>query len=191
MAVDGKRRTAFILGGVVVGMLALSAASVPLYAMFCRATGFGGTPRVASAPATTVSDATVLVQFDAATDPKLPWSFHPTQRSMVVPLGEQMLAVYTAENHSDRPIVGRAVFNVTPLKIGGYFAKLACFCFEEQTLEPGQKVDMPVSFFVDPAMLEGDADVAAVKEITLSYTFYMDEAATAELAKKRGLGPVS
>ncbi len=190
MPAEGKRRTAWILGGVVVGMLGLSAASVPLYSMFCKVTGFDGTPRVASAPADHIANATVLVQFDAATDPKLPWSFHPAQRSLVVPLGEQTLAIYTAENRSDRPIVGRAVFNVTPLKIGGYFAKLACFCFEEQTLEPGQKVDMPVSFFVDPAMLEGGADVAAVKEITLSYTFYMDEAATAELAKKRGLAPV-
>ena len=130
----------------------------------------------------------MLEEFAAA--PDLKWKFQPQQRLMEVRPGEEHLAFYEAQNMDDGPVVGSAVFNVTPHKAGYYFSKVQCFCFEEQTLEPGQKVDMPVSFFVDPAMLEGDADVAAVKEITLSYTFYMDEAATAELAKKRGLGPV-
>ena len=132
----------------------------------------------------------VRVAFNADVDPKLAWSFHPVQREISLPPGEERLAFYEAVNRSDRPIVGRAVFNVTPDKIGSYFAKIECFCFQEQVLEPGQKVEMPVSFFVDPALLE-DPSTREVRQITLSYTFYMDEAATAELIRKRAQGSTS
>jgi cytochrome c oxidase assembly protein subunit 11 len=182
--------TALALSGVIVAMLGLSAASVPLYDLFCRVTGYGGTPRIAAAAPGGPAEVLVRVAFNADVDPKLAWSFHPVQREISLPPGEERLAFYEAVNRSDGPIVGRAVFNVTPDKIGSYFAKIECFCFQEQVLEPGQKVEMPVSFFVDPALLE-DPSTREVRQITLSYTFYMDEAATAELIRKRAQGSTS
>jgi cytochrome c oxidase assembly protein subunit 11 len=182
--------TALALSGVIVAMLGLSAASVPLYDLFCRVTGYGGTPRIATEAPGGPAAVLVRVAFNADVDPKLAWSFHPVQREISLPPGEERLAFYEAVNRSDRPIVGRAVFNVTPDKIGSYFAKIECFCFQEQVLEPGQKVEMPVSFFVDPALLE-DPSTREVRQITLSYTFYMDEAATAELIRKRAQGSTS
>ncbi len=182
--------TALALAAVIVAMLGLSAASVPLYDLFCRATGYGGTPRIAIAIEGAPASVVVTVAFNADVDPRLPWSFQPVQREIRLPPGEERLAFYEAVNHSDRPVVGRAVFNVTPEKVGPYFAKLACFCFQEQVLEPGQKVEMPVSFFVDPALLQ-DASTREVRQITLSYTFYLDEAATADLIRKRAQGSTS
>jgi cytochrome c oxidase assembly protein subunit 11 len=165
---------------VIVAMTGLTAASVPLYDLFCRVTGYGGTPRVAERAPEAATTRMVTVRFNADTDPDLPWGFRPMQRSVTVPVGEQTLAFYEAVNRSEEAIVGRAVFNVTPFKVGPHFAKVHCFCFEEQTLQPGERVEMPVSFFVDPALL-ADADAAEVAQITLSYTFFIDREATAAL----------
>jgi cytochrome c oxidase assembly protein subunit 11 len=176
-----NRRTALYASSIIVGMLGLTAASVPLYDLFCRVTGFGGTTQVAGAAPEAATDQTIRVSFNADRDPALPWHFQPVQRRLDVKIGENHLAFYEAENRSDRPIVGRAVYNVTPHKVGGYFAKVHCFCFEEQLLMPGEKIEMPVSFFVDPQML-ADVDTSDIREITLSYTFFIDEEATAAAA---------
>jgi cytochrome c oxidase assembly protein subunit 11 len=172
-----NRRTALYASGIVVGMLGLTAASVPLYDLFCRVTGFGGTTQVAEALPEATHEEIVRISFNADREPDLPWRFQPSQRHLEVKVGENHLAFYEAENRSDRPIVGRAVYNVTPHKVGGYFAKVHCFCFEEQLLLPGERIEMPVSFFVDPAMLD-DVNTRDIREITLSYTFFIDEEAT-------------
>jgi cytochrome c oxidase assembly protein subunit 11 len=173
---------------VIVVMLGLTAASVPLYNLFCKATGYDGTPRIAAGEArpaeAKAARAEVTVFFNADTDQRLPWSFHPAQRQVTVKIGEDNLAYFEAANRSNRPVVGHAVYNVTPDKAAYYFVKLECFCFQNQTLEPGQKVEMPVSFYIDPAMLD-DSNAREVQQVTLSYTFYLDEAATAELNRKR------
>ena len=182
-----NRRTAVAACLVIAAMLGLTAASVPLYDLFCRVTGFGGTPRLeAQGPAAT-SERMVTVLFNADTGADLPWRFRPLQRSLTVPVGEETLAFYEAVNRGDWPVVGRAVYNVTPFKVGGYFAKVHCFCFEEQTLQPGERVEMPVSFYVDPAMLD-DPDTGEVRQITLSYTFFIDREATAKLHAAPGAG---
>jgi len=174
-----NRRTAIFASSIIVGMLGLTAASVPLYDLFCRVTGYGGKPqRASSVPGAVADGRTIRVSFNADHDPGLPWSFQPLQRRMEVVPGESYLAFYAAENRASVPIVGRAVYNVTPFKVGGYFAKVQCFCFDEQLLQPGERVEMPVSFFVDPAIFE-DADTKDVVEITLSYTFYEDPEASA------------
>ena len=160
---------------IVGGMIGLSYASVPLYALFCQVTGYGGTTQVATDAPRDVSEQTIKIRFNADVNSRLPWQFKPEQREMTVKLGEDNLAHYMAENMSVKPITGQAVYNVTPLKAGQYFSKIACFCFDEQTLEPGQRVDMPVSFYVDPAIAE-DPNTRDVKTITLSYTFYKAEA---------------
>ncbi len=179
--------TGALLSGDIAAMVGLSAAAVPLYDLFCRTTGYGGTPRTAASASETLAAVEVRVAFNADIDPGMPWGFRPLQREMTVRPGEEHLAFYEAVNRSDRPVMGRAVYNVTPVKVGGYFAKLECFCFQEQLLEPGERVEMPVSFFVDPAMLD-DESTREVRQITLSYTFYMDVAATAELARRRSAG---
>ena len=175
-----------VLALVIAGMLGLTAASVPLYNLFCKATGYDGTPRIAAGEARQAAAAPVEVTvfFNADTDQRLPWSFRPAQRQVTVKIGEDNLAYFEAVNRSDRPVVGHAIYNVTPDKAAYYFVKLECFCFQNQTLEPGQKVEMPVSFYVDPAMLD-DPNAREVRQVTLSYTFYLDEAATAELNRKR------
>ncbi len=184
-----NRRTGIYAASIIVGMLGLTAASVPLYDLFCRVTGFGGTPQVAdSVPGAVADGRTIQVSFNADRDPELPWSFQPLQRRMEVVPGESYLAFYAAENRSDVPIVGRAVYNVTPFKVGGYFAKVQCFCFEEQLLQPGERVEMPVSFFVDPAIFEDDSTKDVV-EITLSYTFFEDAEASAALAAAETAAP--
>lgn len=157
--------------GVVVGMIGLSYASVPLYRIFCQVTGFAGTPRIAVAASDTVSAETMEVRFDANVGQGLPWEFGPERVSMKVRLGENTVAHYRAHNTSSVPVVGTATFNVTPDQIGSFFNKIACFCFTEQRLEPGESVEMPVSFFIDPAIVN-DLDGAKVRNITLSYTFY-------------------
>jgi cytochrome c oxidase assembly protein subunit 11 len=168
-----NRRTGLMLFTIVLGMVALAFASVPLYRLFCEVTGFGGTPQrvEASASPAAVSDRVVTVRFNADVNSGLPWSFQPAQRSIEVKIGEQALAFYRATNHADRPVTGTATFNVTPDKAGAYFAKIECFCFTEQTLEPGQSVEMPVTVYVDPAMLQ-DRGLDDVDTITLSYTFF-------------------
>ena len=172
--VTGNRRnagTAVILGGVVVGMVAMAYAAVPLYRLFCQVTGFGGTTQIAAVAPGATGDRLVTVRFNADTMGGLPWQFRPTQRELIVRVGEEALAFYRAENSTDRTIAGNATFNVTPHKAGPYFDKIDCFCFERQVLTPGESTQMAVSFFIDPAILE-DRNLDDVKSITLSYTFF-------------------
>jgi cytochrome c oxidase assembly protein subunit 11 len=157
--------------GALLTMGAATWAAVPLYRIFCQVTGYGGTPMRADQAPKTVSDRTITVRFDANVTPGMPWEFQPEQRVMEVKLGENALAFYKAHNTSQEAIKGTASFNVSPDAAGAYFAKIECFCFTEQTLEPGESVDMPVSFFVDPSIAQ-DRDAHVIKEITLSYTFY-------------------
>ena len=168
---------------VAGGMLGLSFASVPLYRLFCQVTGYGGTPNVeAEAAPGAVAERVITVRFDSNVNSALPWRFKPTQRAVDLRVGEEGLAFYRAENISDKPVTGTASFNVTPFKAAQYFSKIECFCFTEQTLAPGEFVDMPVTFYVDPDIM-ADENVADVKAITLSYTFYpvdMDDADEAE-----------
>ncbi len=172
---SGTRRsktvTALLACAAIVAMLGLTAASVPLYRLFCQATGYGGTTQLARIPPAP-AERTIKVRFNADLDPGLPWVFQPGQREAVVRLGEQHLAYFRASNRADHAVTGQATFNVTPDKVGIYFSKIACFCFEEQVLQPGEEVDMPVSFFVDPAILD-DPNAREVRTITLSYTFFM------------------
>ncbi|MBN8195777.1 cytochrome c oxidase assembly protein [Thalassospira povalilytica] len=170
-----NRKILFSCVFVVGAMVGLAYASVPLYKLFCQVTGFGGTTQVATEAPAEVSEKTIKVRFNADVNSGLNWQFKPEQREITVRLGEDNLAYYMAENMSVQPITGQAVYNVTPLKAGQYFNKIACFCFDEQTLEPGQRVDMPVSFYVDPAIAE-DINTQDVKTITLSYTFFKAEA---------------
>jgi cytochrome c oxidase assembly protein subunit 11 len=160
---------------VVAGMVGMSFAAVPLYRLFCQVTGYGGTTQLAeSAPGAAAES--VTVRFNADTARGMPWRFSPVQREVTARLGEQVTVFYEASNPSARPVTGTATFNVTPLGAGAYFAKIECFCFVEQRLEPGQTVAMPVTFFVDPA-LRDDPDAAWVDTITLSYTFFEKEEA--------------
>ncbi len=166
------------LGGMaallVAAMVGLAFASVPLYRIFCQVTGFDGTTQRAAegtqAPGAVVGKI-VSVRFDANTSSALPWTFEPEQHTERVAVGARMLAFYNAKNLSDRPVTGRAVFNVTPTQAGQYFTKIQCFCFTEQTLQPGEEVRMPVVYYIDPKFLK-DEDAAKITEITLSYTFY-------------------
>jgi cytochrome c oxidase assembly protein subunit 11 len=156
---------------VVVGMVGASYAAVPLYYMFCRATGYGGTPNRADAAPGATGDRVLTVHFDTNVDPALPWSFAPETRSVHVKIGEDRLVYFHAVNKSNVAITGHAAFNVAPDAAARYFTKIQCFCFTEQRLEAGESVDMPVSFFVAPAIL-GDRADDNLTEITLSYTFY-------------------
>ena len=166
-----NRRTGLIMLGFALGMLGVGYAAVPLYRLFCQTTGFGGTTQRADKAPDQTAEATVTVRFDANTSGNLDWTFNPVQTAMTVKVGEQAMAHYRAINRSGRTLTGSAIFNVTPDSVGAYFNKIQCFCFTEQTLKAGESVDLPVVFFVDPDMLK-DADSKAVKEITLSYTFY-------------------
>ncbi|OUS13536.1 cytochrome c oxidase assembly protein [Rhodospirillales bacterium 47_12_T64] len=170
-------RVALILGGLVCGMVGLAFASVPLYRLFCQVTGFGGTTQVAEAgseESLTVIDRDMTIRFDSSVNGNLPWNFKPAQRAVDLKVGEEGIAFYRAKNTSKDTIKGVATFNVTPLKAGQYFVKIDCFCFSEQTLLPGQEVDMPVTFYVDPE-IENDPNLGDVKTITLSYTFFRDD----------------
>lgn len=176
---SGKHKTAAIASMVAAGMVGLSFAAVPAYKAFCQITGWGGTTQRADVGAGQILDRKVTVRFDSTTSQKLPWRFKPEQVSQTMRIGETSLAYFEAENLSDRPIIGTASFNVQPAKVGKYFRKIECFCFTEQLLQPGEKVSMPVTYFVDP-------DIAKVKTlddvrtITLSYTFFRNEDAEAE-----------
>ncbi len=156
---------------VVAGMVALSFAAVPLYRVFCQLTGFAGTTQRADAPAARTLERMMTVQFDANVSAALPWKFTPAQRQITLQVGEQVLALYRAQNTSQLAITGTATFNVSPPSAGAYFNKVECFCFTEQSLKPGQAVDMPVTFFIDPD-IEHDDDLRSLTTITLSYTFY-------------------
>lgn len=168
---DPNKRTAAQAGAVVLLMGSLAWASVPLYDLFCRVTGYGGATSVATAASDEILDQTITVRFDASLDRGMPWEFRPVQREMTLRIGEMGLAFYEAYNPTDRPVAGQASFNVAPYAAGGYFDKIECFCFTEQVLQPGERVEMPVSFFVDPAIVE-DREGRFVHTITLSYTFY-------------------
>jgi cytochrome c oxidase assembly protein Cox11 len=170
----GQRKNLQIIApcvAVIAVMLGLVAYSPKLYRLFCGATGLGGTTQRAYLDLDVISKRTVTVQFDSNVEPGLPWRFEPEQRAVIVHLGEQKLVFFTAENTSDQAIVGHATFNVTPLQTGIYFTKIQCFCFTEERLEPHQKVEMPVVFFVDPAFAK-DPDLRSIDTITLAYTFF-------------------
>jgi cytochrome c oxidase assembly protein subunit 11 len=167
----GANRTLAQTVAVVVFMVGLAFASVPFYSWFCRVTGFSGYTNVAEAGPDTILDQTIKVRFDASIDREMPWTFKPVQREMTLRLGETGLAFYEAHNPTDRVVSGQAAYNVTPYEAGGFFDKIECFCFIEQTLQPGETVQMPVSFFVDPAIVD-DRDAKYVHTITLGYTFY-------------------
>lgn len=174
MAVEAaKRRTGLLAAGVAIGMVGLAYASVPLYRLFCQVTGFGGTTQQATEAALPARPLAkkISVRFDANVAPGLSWSFHPVKTHETVRIGERRLAFYRATNIGSTPLTGTATFNVTPDTAGSYFVKIACFCFQEQTLQPGQSIDMPVTYFVDPTIVD-DPDGRRIDEITLSYTFF-------------------
>ncbi len=167
-------------------MGSVTAASPTLYKIFCQVTGYGGTTQRATAPSHQVLDKIVTVRFDANVSPNLAWKFEPVQATMDVKIGENGLAFFRATNLSNKPLKGTAAFNVAPDVAGIYFNKIECFCFTEQLLQPGQTVEMPVTFFLDPKMVE-DRDTAGLSNITLSYVFYPSER-TAEAPRKSGGG---
>jgi cytochrome c oxidase assembly protein subunit 11 len=168
-----KNDRVLFAGAIVVGlMVGLSFASVPLYSIFCKATGFGGTPQQVSAASTKASDRYVTVSFDGNVSPDLPWDFAPDVASVRVKLGETVTAAYHATNRSAHTLTGTATYNVQPDKAGAYFDKVQCFCFTRQTLKPGQRAELTVRFYVDPAMAD-DRRNDDVQNITLSYTFFL------------------
>lgn len=166
-----NRRTMIAVAMLPVAMAGLAYASVPLYDLFCRVTGFAGTPGVATGPSGVVTDREMTIRFDAGVSPSLPWRFTPAQEPMRVRVGETAMAFYRARNTGGQDTIGTATFNVTPLKAAKYFDKIDCFCFTEQRLAAGEEADMGVSFFIDPAIME-DRNLDEVKTITLSYTFF-------------------
>ena len=177
VAERSNRKTALIMAAICAAMLGLAFAAVPLYRMFCEQTGFAGTPeRAERAPGAVAGQ--IGVRFDANVNPGLPWRFEPEQNTVRIAPGAQTRIFYRAHNFSTRAITGQAAYNVSPDIVGKYFKKIQCFCFTEQTLQAGQTVDMPVVFFVDPAIRQ-DPDTSHVDEITLSYTFYPVETAPA------------
>ncbi|MEM7702095.1 MAG: cytochrome c oxidase assembly protein [Pseudomonadota bacterium] len=169
-------RTGFMALALAAAMVGLGFASVPLYRLFCQVTGFGGTTQVASDAqaanaAAAATGQTMSIRFDGSTAIDVPWTFKPAQTTDTVTIGQRDMAIYVARNDGDEPITGTATFNVEPAQGGLYFNKVQCFCFTEQTLQPGEEVQMPVVYFVDPAILE-DEFMADVEQITLSYTFH-------------------
>jgi len=171
---SGHGILALSLAALVTGMVGLSFASVPLYRLFCQVTGYGGVPQRADKAPGEVLDRTIKIRFDGNVDGSLPWTFAPVQQTMDVKIGETALAFFKASNNSSSPVTGRAIFNVSPELTGRYFTKIECFCFKQQTLEAGQIVEMPVTFFVDPKIVDDD-DTKHITEITLSYTFYRSD----------------
>ncbi|GHG94353.1 cytochrome c oxidase assembly protein [Pseudodonghicola xiamenensis] len=165
------RRTVSQLVAVVLVMGALAWAAIPAYNWFCRVTGYGGETGVAETGSDVILDQTVKIRFDASKERGMAWEFKPLQREVDLRIGETGLAFFEAYNPTDRPIAGQASYNVAPYSAGSYFDKIACFCFTEQVLQPGERVEMPVTFFVDPAIVE-DPEAKFVHTITLSYTFY-------------------
>jgi cytochrome c oxidase assembly protein subunit 11 len=159
------------LFALALGMLMLAYASFPLYNLFCKVTGYGGTVQIAPTYSKEKGTKEITVSFDANVMPDLPWKFYPKQKEIKLKVGENALVFYYAENLSNEDIVGTAVYNVVPSKAGLYFNKIACFCFEEQILKAGEKAIMPVSFFVDPKF-EKDPDLENINSITLSYSFF-------------------
>jgi cytochrome c oxidase assembly protein Cox11 len=180
-----RRLMPLLIAGALVGSgLTLVAFSVPLYRMFCAATGYGGQTVRADRNTTVMSERRITVRFSTDVAPGLDWRFVPEQRQVSVRLGEQALVYFRAENRSQERIVGHAAFNVAPFKAGPYFNKIQCFCFDEEALEPGETVEMPVVFFVDPALAE-NPDTTELETITLAYTFFRSARpeAAAELSR--------
>ncbi|GGF16331.1 cytochrome c oxidase assembly protein CtaG [Aliidongia dinghuensis] len=183
-------RTLLVLVGAVAAMTGLAFASVPLYRVFCQATGFEGTTQRASQAPGAVGGKLYTVRFNADVSPDLPWRFEPLQPYVRVHPGEQTLVAFRATNKSDHPITGTATFNVTPLTVGAYFDKIECFCFTEQTLGPGETADLPVTFFVSPEILK-DKNTRDIDAITLSYTFFQAKNPTKPTAENRAGGSQS
>lgn len=173
---DQRRATMIAIGcaAFAFGMVGAAYASVPLYRMFCQATGYGGTTQRADSAPSVVAEREVTVRFDANASPGVPWAFRPNERSVRIRLGDVRQTSFHFKNLSDRPVTAQATFNVTPDAAGIYFNKIACFCFTEQTLAPGEEKDMPIVFFVDPAMLETE-ELRGAPAITLSYTLFRDD----------------
>ena len=171
MALSGPAKTVAQTVSVVVLMGGLAWASVPFYDWFCRVTGFGGVTNVSETGSDVILDKTIKIRFDASKDRGFGWEFKPLQTEMTLKIGEEGLAFYEAYNPTDRPIAGQASYNVAPYDAGAFFTKIECFCFTEQVLMPGERVEMPVTFYVDPEIVE-DRDAKYTKHITLSYTFY-------------------
>ena len=171
MSMTGTQKTLAATLGTVVVMGALAWAAVPFYSWFCRVTGFGGATSVAAQGSDTVLDQTLRIRFDGSTGREMDWQFKPVEREMTLKIGETGLAFYEATNPTDRVIAGTASYNVTPYAAGGYFTKIDCFCFTMQVLQPGETVQMPVTFYVDPEIVN-DPEAKYVHTITLSYTFY-------------------
>lgn len=178
---ERNARTARLVALAVVAMMGLAYASVPLYNLFCRVTGFGGTPLTAEAEPGIELARTITVRFDSNTAPDLPWDFKPEMQHVSMPIGRKTLVNFRARNYSAAPVTGTAVYNVTPAKAGKYFHKIECFCFGEQLLNPAQKVDMPVVFFIDPSIAD-DPNMNDVESITLSYSFFRTESERLEQA---------
>lgn len=167
-----NRRSAAYAGVLALLMVALGFAAVPLYRLFCQVTGFAGTTmRATEADLPKMVAGEIAIRFDANVAQGLAWKFGPEQSVQKIAIGARDMAFYYAENRTNRPLTGRATFNVTPEQAGKYFNKIQCFCFTEQTLKPGERVRMPVTFFVDPEILK-DPDTKDIQQITLSYTFY-------------------
>lgn len=171
MALQRNTKLALQMLGVVIGMVCFAYAAFPLYSLFCKVTGYNGTPKKAIEASSQVGTREIEVRFNADIEPGLEWDFKPVQQHMTVTTGANQLAYFEAENKSNETITGTAVFNVTPDKAAKYFNKIQCFCFQEQTLKPGQKVKMPVSFFID-TKIEADKNMEDIHAMTLSYTFF-------------------
>lgn len=178
-------KTTTQLVAVVLTMGALAWASVPFYDWFCRVTGYGGTTNSASAASDVVLDKTIKIRFDGSLERDMPWEFAPMQHEMEVRIGETGLAFYEAYNPTDRVIAGTASYNVAPYSAGSYFTKIDCFCFTEQVLQPGERVTMPVTFYVDPEIVD-DIDAKFAKVITLSYTFHETDLPAEDIAQLQG-----
>jgi cytochrome c oxidase assembly protein subunit 11 len=174
-------RLGMIVLVAVVCMVGLAFASVPLYSLFCRVTGFGGTTQAADSFPETITNRIVTIKFDGSTAQDLPWDFAPQQRQVKLRVGDKGIAAYTAYNKAPMPVAGTALYNVTPAKAGKYFHKVQCFCFDEQVLEPGQRANMPVLFYVDPEMVN-DPQMDDVTTITLSYSFFKTDGEALERA---------
>ena len=168
---DKKKKTIFYLVFLVLFMASASFLSVPFYNWFCKVTGYGGATNVAQKESDIISDKVISVRFDASLEKGLEWEVKPIQRNMTLNLGETGLAFYEAYNPTDKPIAAQASFNVVPFSVGNFFNKIDCFCFTEQILQPGEKIKMPVSFYVDPDLIN-NLESKNVTSVTLSYTFY-------------------
>lgn len=188
MSAKRNGAVALVASGVITVMVGAAFAAVPLYRVFCAATGYGGTPDISGRAAPGAETRMITVRFDANTNPNLPWAFHPELEKITLPLGQDQIAFYRATNKGSDAITGVATYNVTPDKVGKYFHKTACFCFDEQTLKPGQDMQFPLSFWVDPA-IANDPNTADVKTITLSYTFFRAADDAARTAAMANAGP--